>query len=169
MQEATEQSVGFVVRTAKMTLRVFFRIVRDYARHLERKVAEAKRMKAMKQPEPAKKVKVKDLVQSGQGVASIELHDEGIKPFERMCKKNGVTYAITKDDSTKPPTYTVFFKAKNADIIDYTLKQFTKKHLEKGEEKKKEPVIRKKLDQYKKKIKQAGAKKTKTRTNTKVR
>ena len=84
-------------------------------------------------------------------------------------KKKDGSYAIQADKSTTPPTYTVFFKAKNVDVIDSMLKQFTKKQLEKGEKKKREPVIKPKLEKYKAKVKAAGAKKSKTKTKQKVR
>lgn len=169
MQEITEQSVGFVIRAGKLTLRLIARAAAAYLRHRARKKHEKKIEKMNKQPEIAKKMKVKELVQSGQGVSTIELRDEGIRKFERLCKKNGVSYAIQADKSTTPPTYTVFFKAKNVDVIDSMLKQFTKKQLEKGEKKKREPVIKPKLEKYKAKVKAAGAKKSKTKTKQKVR
>lgn len=101
MQEITEQSVGFVIRAGKLTLRLIARAAAAYLRHRARKKHEKKIEKMNKQPEIAKKMKVKELVQSGHGVSTIELRDEGIRKFERLCKKNGVSYAIQADKTQR--------------------------------------------------------------------
>ena len=74
-----------------------------------------------------KRVKVKDLVKDGSGVSPVEIMDEKIRAFEKLARSNGVRYAIKKDKTTVPPTYIVFFRAKDAEMIDRTMKEFVKK------------------------------------------
>ena len=66
------------------------------------------------------------MLREGEGVSTVTIKDNSIKPFERLARKNGIRYAIKKDKSTSPQTYIIFFKGKNAEVIDNTLKEFTK-------------------------------------------
>ena len=65
-------------------------------------------------------MKVDRLVREGEGVSSIEIKDNSIREFEKLARKNGIRYAVKKDKSTSPPTYFIFFKGKNAEVIDNT-------------------------------------------------
>lgn len=160
-EEANEKTVGLAVQTTKLTGRSFAKVASLYLQHRK----EQKRANPKDITQQAKKVKVKDLVKEGSGVSSIAIQDEEIRRFERIARKNGVRYAIKKDKATNPPTYYIFFKAKDVDVIDATLREFTKKQLNKN----KQPVIKQKLQKFKAVIQQLGAKKTKTRNKQQTR
>lgn len=146
--------------------------------------AEKAREKAIAKRNAPGEVSVKKLMMSGEEVNTAELHDPDLKLFERELKKNGVQYGLRVNKDTDPPTYFLYFKARNADVVYNTINNFINKEVkpeqgkegpepQKGKSKEKsrqarEP-IKQKLNRYKQKVKQAGAKKTKTRTNTKVR
>lgn len=145
-EEANQKTVCLVVTATKMTGSVLAKGIDRYLQH--RKTA-----KQLKQKDPStykmnqpKRVKVKTLVKEGAEVASIEIKDEKIKQFEKIAKKHGVRYAIKKDKSTSPPTYFIFFKGKDAEVINSALREFTKKQLTKGTKK---PVIGDRLKKYK--------------------
>lgn len=145
-EEANQKTVCLVVTATKMTGSVIAKGIDRYLQH--RKTA-----KQLKQKDPStykmnqpKRVKVKTLVKEGAEVASIEIKDEKIKQFEKIAKKHGVRYAIKKDKSTSPPTYFIFFKGKDAEVINSALREFTKKQLTKGTKK---PVIGDRLKKYK--------------------
>ena len=81
------------------------------------------------------KQSVKTLIRQGQGVSSIPLADEGLKDFQKIAKKYGVDFAVVKDKNEEPPVYTIFFKAKDTDVItkilqDYSEKQVKRKSVE---------------------------------------
>ena len=137
-QEAEERTVGLVVQSSKMTASLFMRAIEYYLRKQENK-------KVKNISHKAKKVRVKDIIKDGAGVSNVEIQDKSIRQFERLAKRNGVKYAIKKDKSTNPPTFYIFFKSKDSEMIEYTLKQFTKKQLSKG----KKPVIKEKLMKFK--------------------
>lgn len=160
-EEANEKTVGLAVQTTKLTGRGLVRVASMYLQHRK----EQKRANPKDATQQAKKVKVKDLVKEGNGVSSIAIQDEEIRKFERIARKNGVRYAIKKDKATTPQTYYIFFKAKDVDVIDSTLREFTKKQLSKG----KQPVIKKKIQKFKEIIQQLGAKKPKTRNKQQTR
>ena len=192
--EVSKEAVTLVVRTGKMTARVLLRAIsraaHDYRMQRKqiktaKKVAEtkekAREKQILKENKPGE-VKLRDLVKKGEDLASAEIRpDQDLKMIERMLRKNGVQYAVQVNDTTTPPTYYIHFKARNADVVNNTFESILAKTLEgkegpelqKGKSKEKsrqarEP-IKQKLNRYKQKVKQAGAKKTKTRTNTKVR
>ena len=135
-EQANEKSVALVVRTAKMTASAFARVCKWYIRH--RNVVKHDRLlekrydPSLQKINQPRKIMVKELVKEGAGVASVEIKDEKIRQFERIARRNGVRYAIKKDKSTTPPTYIVFFKAKDGEVIDRTMKEFLKRSIKKG-------------------------------------
>ena len=165
-EQANEKTVGLVCRSARMTSSVFMRLCEKYLRH-RRMVVHDKKM--AKRYDPAtqkinqpKKIKVKELVKEGSGVSSVEIKDEKIRQFEKLARRNGVRYAIKKDRNTTPPTYIVFFKAKDGEMIDRTMKEFLKRNIRMNDQDK-EPAIHAKLKKYKAVAMEAAAKVSKIR------
>lgn len=74
------------------------------------------------------KVKLKELVKQGHGVTSIEFKDSDTKLFERYAKKYGITFSVVKEQSAddKLPTFKVFFKAKDEDVIKMAFEKYSK-------------------------------------------
>lgn len=81
---------------------------------------------------------VKSLIGQGDSVKNIEVNNPKFKEFERILKKYGVDYAVTK----KKDKYMVFFKAKDDDVLKQVLTECTKEQV-KG--KKERPSIHKQL------------------------
>ena len=94
------------------------------------------------------KQSVKTLIRQGQGVSSIPLADEGLKDFQKIAKKYGVDFAVVKDKEASPPVYTVFFKAKDVDVMTAAFKEYTGVSLKKEQRQ----SIRKKLEQAKERV-----------------
>lgn len=157
-QEAEERTVGLVVQSSKMTASLFFRAIQYYLR-------EHKNKKVTNISHKPKKVRIKNILKDDAGVSNVEIQDKSIKQFERLAKKNGVKYAIKKDKSTTPPTFYIFFRSKDAEMIEYTLREFAKKQLSRD----KEPVIKQKIEKFKELSKKMAAKQTKIRKKEKVR
>ena len=151
-EQANEKTVGIAVQAGKMSGRLFMRMVEkymSYRKEVKRDKKYAKRSDPGKQEvNQAKKVKIKTLVKEGSGVSTVEIKDKKIRQFEKLARKNGVRYAIKKDKSTVPPTYIIFFKAKDGEMIDRTMKEFLKRNISK-DDKEKEPVIASKLKKFK--------------------
>ena len=151
-EQANEKTVGLVCRSAKMSARTFLRLCEKYLRY---KRMEARDKKISRRYDPARqkinqaqRIRVRELVKEGSGVSSVEIKDEKIRQFERLARRNGVRYAIKKDRSTTPPTYIVFFKAKDGEVIDRTLKEFLKRNISK-DDKENGPVIKEKIKKFK--------------------
>ncbi len=74
------------------------------------------------------KTKLKNLVKNGNGqVSSFEFSDENTKQFERYAKKFGIQFSIMKEQSAddKLPTFKVFFKAKDEDVIRLAFEKYS--------------------------------------------
>lgn len=171
-EQANEKTVGLVCRATKMTASMFMRLCERYLRH-RRMVAHDKKLEkrydtSKQKINQPRKIRVKELVKEGSGVSSVEIKDEKIRQFEKLARRNGVRYAIKKDKSTTPPTYIVFFKAKDGEVIDRTMQEFLKRNISR-DDKSKEPVIHAKLKKYKAVAMEAAAKVSKIRHKTQER
>ena len=74
-------------------------------------------------------------------LTNIEITDQNIKSFERVAKKYNIDFALKKDKAADPPRYVVFFKARDANVMDVAFKEFMNQSLVKF----KKPSIRQKL------------------------
>lgn len=80
-----------------------------------------------------------------------ELSEETVKILEKHLKKYKVDYTILEDASTKPPTYSLFFKGRDVAVIEQCLKEATDEwDKQKGKGKK---SVTEKLKNYKEKSK----------------
>ena len=137
MQErVNEKTVAVAVQATKMSGRMLAKIGELYLRHVrekrrDRKITKGRDPSTYKQNQ-AGKVKIKTLMQEGDGVSNVEIKDDSIKVFERLARKNGIRYAVKKDKQTSPPTYYIFFKGKSAEVIEATLREFTRAKLERS-------------------------------------
>ena len=94
-------------------------------------------------------------------MTNIDINDKNIKAFEKTARKYGIDYSLKKDKSTDPPQYTIFFRAKDSEIMTKAFKDFLNSHSEKKEKK---PSILKRLSSLVKiRNKERKREKTKTR------
>ena len=127
MQEEIEnRTVTLIISAVKLTARELKAGMDKYLSEKKSKAME----KARAAPEkPSGKQTVRQLIGQNQGVSNIEITNSNIKGFERIARKYGVDYAITKDQNVIPPKYTVFFKAKDADALTSAFEEFTNRKL----------------------------------------
>ena len=71
--------------------------------------------------------------------------DGNIKSFERVAKKYRLDFALKKDSSTKPPTYYVFFKGQDTEMMNLAFKKYLGVQMNKKDK----PSIMKKLMHFK--------------------
>ena len=120
-EDVENRTVNLAVRSSKVTAAELYRALRAYMRHRQNR-NQLKRV--AKESVSKGKQSVKELIEQGQGVSSMEIGDSGIRDFKRIANKYGVDFAIVKDKNEDPPRYTVFFKAKDADAITSVLKEY---------------------------------------------
>ena len=129
MQEEVEnRTLTLVVNGTKFTGRLFKAAICKYLAHCKEKKLQKQRSRDAP-VKPQGKQTVKQLIGQNQGVSNIEITDPSIKEFEKIARKYGVDYAITKDQNVIPPKYTVFFKAKDADALTSAFEEFTNRKL----------------------------------------
>ena len=120
MQEEVENRV---VNLAVSSTKLSGRLV---ARAALKAMAEIKKRSLEKGNEkPVGKQTIEELVGQNQGVTNIYIAKTDLKGFEKHARKFGVDYAITKDKSTVPPKYLVFFKARDADAMTAAFNAYT--------------------------------------------
>lgn len=119
MQEDIEQrTISITVQASKLTGRVL-------------KAAIAATLQKMEQERNTPKIgrnSMKRLSGRDGGSNSIEVSGR-IRSFERYARQKKVRYHIEKNIGTDPPTWTVYFKANQADAITAAFKEYTKKDL----------------------------------------
>lgn len=119
MQEELEQrTVSISVQAAKLSGRVL-------------KAAIAATLRKMEQERTTPKVgrnSMKRLTYKDPGANTIEVSGR-IRSFERYARKHQVRYHIEKNPDTAPPTWTVYFKANQADALTAAFKEYTRKDL----------------------------------------
>lgn len=117
MQEELEQrTVSITIQAAKLTGRVL-------------KAAIAAALRKMEQERSTPKVgrnSMKRLAGRDGGSNKIEVPGR-IRSFERIARKHQVRYHIDKDPGVKPPKWTVYFKANQADALTDAFKEYTRK------------------------------------------
>ena len=148
-EEVTQKTIALVIKTAKLDANVLKAAMWMYLNH--------RRQKAQK---THGKTSVKKLVGEGTGVSSIEVTDGNIKSFERTASKYGLDFALKKDVSVEPPSYLVFFKGRDVDVMTAAFKEFSAKTVKQKEQ----PSIRHKLDQEKAQSKAQHKEKVKVKT-----
>ncbi len=134
MQEQNaEKVVSLSVRASKMTANVLKNAFKTFLKNQNQKAKNPKVYKG--------KQSVKHLVKSGEKLTNIEVTDQNISSFNRVARKYGIDYSLKKDASESPPRYFLFFKAKDAEVMNAAFKAFVGKEMNKQ----KKPSIVKRL------------------------
>lgn len=147
--EVRDKSVALVIRVgkggARLTAELLKAAMRNYLKHKN---------------EPAHgKQSVKSLVGQGAGVQSLEVTDRNIKSFEKTARKYGVDFALKKDPENG--RYIVFFKARDADVLNAAFAEYTADVMKKQREK---PSLLKQLARLKQVVRDMAAGKEKDRS-----
>lgn len=127
-KESAEKTVRIAVRVSQPSLKFFLRAL---------KISVGKSSEAVGEKlHPTKgKQSVKTLIRQGQGVSSILLAEKGLKDFNKIAGKYGVDFAVVKDSKSEPAVYTIFFKAKDMDVITRILQDYSAKQVKQPDRK----------------------------------
>jgi hypothetical protein len=79
------------------------------------------------------KQSIKDLMSQGDELSEVEINQTGLKDFKSTARKYGITYSLVKNNSENPPKWTVFFKGKDAEVMNAAFREFTGKEMAKME------------------------------------
>ncbi|MCC6094547.1 MAG: PcfB family protein [Eubacterium sp.] len=142
--EVSERTMNFVISTTRLTVQSITNGIRMYLNREERD----REQKTVIRPDapPGRrygKQTVKELVQQDQGVKTIEINDAKIRELERLLRKNGIDFAITRNYKVYPPRYLVFFKGRDEDVLQAVLNRMTDRQM------KRKPSIRQAIEKMK--------------------
>ncbi len=134
-EEATQKTIALVFRATSFTAKHFEAVLREAKRDLEhqqnkaqtrRAQSRASRPRRPREQRPRQRhgqMTVSQLVGQGQGASTMTIPDD-IQAFERIARRYNVDFAIQRDRSVQPPKYTVFFKAKDTDVLKECFKDY---------------------------------------------
>ena len=111
-------SIRLGTATAKMTAHVLRQAMQKYL--AEKQKPKTKMVDHTKHG----KQTVGQLMEKNTELTNIEITDQNIKSFERVAKKYNIDFALKKDKAADPPRYVVFFKARDANVMDVAFKEF---------------------------------------------
>ena len=142
MQEEIDQrTVSITVQAAKLSGRVL-------------KAAMTAAYQKMQQQRHSPKVgrnSLKKLAGHDGGLNTIEVSGR-LRSFERYAQKYQIRYHIEKDVGSKPPRWTVFFKANQADALTAAFQEYTNKDLNRS----KKPSLVAQLRKFKELVQSIG-------------
>lgn len=136
-EEVNQKTVALATRSAKMTADVLKSMMRAYLSAQKQKKQSKGQQAGVKQG----KTSLKKLQAQGDSLSSIEITDKNIKSFERTARKYGLTFSLKKDAAQNPPKYVVFFRGKDADVINRAFTEFSGKEIKRANR----PSIRQRL------------------------
>ena len=107
-EEISNKTVRIAISTAKLSGKTLYQALKKFVDNAKKKLEQVQGQKTAEKDEKVTgKQSVKDLVQQGQTLNSMDLSDDGIRDFFRIAKKYGIDYAVVKDTSGDQPKYVV--------------------------------------------------------------
>ena len=141
MQEEIDQrTVSITVQAAKLSGRVLKAAM----------TAAYQKMQQRHSPKVGRN-SLKKLAGHDGGLNTIEISGR-LRSFERYARKYQIRYHIEKEVGSKPPRWTVFFKANQADALTAAFQEYTKKDLDRS----KKPSLVAQLRKFKELVQSIG-------------
>lgn len=139
MQEELERkSISVTVQATKLTGRVLRAAIAATLRKIEKerntpKVGRNSMRRLTAQTPDAQKIPI----------------EYRIRSFERIARHYQIRYRVEKEIGVKPPKWTVYFKANQADALEAAFKKYARKEIKRGDK----PSLLTQLDYFKEKSK----------------
>ena len=162
-EETTDKTIHLCIQGGRITADVLKAALRKYLSHVDKQVQKKEAKKEVQQNEelkvkararaekeveaarPRGKQSMRQLMSYGAKLTNIKISDGNIKSFDKVARKYGIDYSLKRDDSTDPPKYHVFFKAKDVDVMTAAFKEYAGVSLKQT----KKPSLLKKLTKAK--------------------
>jgi len=109
------RSVALIIKAAKLTEQALAKAM----------MAAIRKMQQAHNAPVEGKQSIKELSKDGT-LSSIEITEGNIKNFDPIARKYGIKYALQKDSASDPPTWKVFFQAKDVDALTAAFKEYSK-------------------------------------------
>ena len=124
-QEVNMKITCIAIQTSEKAGQAFFKALSKFSSRLKESETMNKTTRAKPAKEHAgKMVKVKDLRKDGSQIEFIDMGTDDLKDFRKYARKYGVSYSMEKSNESDPPTYFIYFKAKDSVFIDKAIKEY---------------------------------------------
>ena len=147
-----EKTVSLCIRCGKVTANLLKAAMVKALAKMEQEKKQQGQKTNQKQSQKEKEDKtykgkqsLDKLMKQNVQLSNIEITDGNIKSFERVAKKYRLDFALKKDSSTKPPTYYVFFKGQDTEMMNLAFKKYLGVQMNKKDK----PSLMKKLMHFK--------------------
>lgn len=121
-EETTQKTISLVIKGGKIDAQILKASLKFF-------LSQAQKQKAKGQVKKASPVKgkqtLKELSAKGGKLTNIQVTEKNIGSFDRVARKYCIDYALKKDKTVSPPTYYVFFRAKDLDVMTAAFKEYT--------------------------------------------
>lgn len=115
---------------ARLTSQLLRDAIRQFLNEQDRAKTNRKNAKTIQKSKTYRgKQTVAKLMEQNTKLTSIEVTDKNIKSFEKIAKKYNIDFALKKDKSKEPPRYIVFFKARDAEVMEAAFRDYSGKSL----------------------------------------
>ena len=132
-EEMNEKTVSLIIRGTKVTAVVLKDAMKMFLRQTSNRVSNGRNGKGTseKQRQVSQpgigKTSLRKMMKEGSELSNIEISDENIKSFEKIARKYSMQFSLMKDKSHDPPRYLVFFKARDAEVMDAAFNEYSSK------------------------------------------
>jgi hypothetical protein len=113
-EQVNDRTVAITVKATKITGRLLAQAMRFFLR------------KAREPSVKSGKQSIKQLTRQGASLTNVEVSGDNIGLFKKTARKYNVSFSLKRDDSEKPPRWSVFFKSKDGASMDAAFKEFSR-------------------------------------------
>lgn len=121
-EETTQKTISLVIKGGKIDAQILKASLKFFLSQAQKQKAKGQSKKAA--PEKGKQT-LKELSAQGGKLTNIQVTEKNIGSFDRVARKYCIDYALKKDKTVSPPTYYVFFRAKDLDVMTAAFKEYT--------------------------------------------
>lgn len=121
-EEVNQKTISIIIKGGKISGTVLKNSLKFLLTQMQKE--HARPGKGSSPPQKGKQT-LETLRAQGKDLSNIQITSKNIGSFDRYARKYCIDYALKKDSSVKPPTYYVFFKAKDVDAMTAAFREYT--------------------------------------------
>lgn len=126
-EEINHKTIALSINTSKMTAQTLKTALRMFMK------GTGVVIRKQTQKAYAGKQSMKKLMKQNTGLSNVEITDANIGSFKRVARKYGIDFALKKDKTAETPTYIVYFKGRDVDVMTQAFKEYSHQQVNKHE------------------------------------
>ncbi|MCL2035048.1 MAG: PcfB family protein [Oscillospiraceae bacterium] len=141
-EQINNQTIAISVKATKLTGRLLAKAMQAFLKKGRESTAGCRQS-------------IKSLSKQGVTLDSVEVSGDNIGSFKQIARKHKIFFELKRDNSTTPPNWTVFFKAKDSKVMEAAFNEYSRVMLKQKDRK---PALDAMLTKFKALIKAAPVK-----------